>query len=65
MASREIQDGVQDGRQIRKSQFVWNICNIGNANQIYTSFCPLSTAVRIISSIKCIFDEILSNFLAF
>ena len=59
MTSREIQDGVQDGRQIKKSQF---ICNIGNAIQSYTSFCPLSIAARIISSRKCILNGILSKF---
>ena len=65
MASREIQDGVQDGRQIRKSQFICNICIIGNVNQIYTSFCALSNTERIKSSRKCIFDEILGKFWLF
>ena len=67
MASREIQDGVQDGRQIRKSQFICNIllCNIGNVNQIYTSFCPLSNAEKMISSSKCILDESLGKFWLF
>ena len=41
------------------------IYNIGNSNQIYTSFCSFSNAERIISSIKCIFDEILSKFWLF
>ena len=64
MASREIKDGVQDGRQI-KSKVICNIGNIGNTNQIYTSFCALSNAKRIISSTKSIFDEILSKFWLF
>ena len=67
MASHEIQDGVQDCRQIRKNPILWTISNIGNANQVYTSFCPVSNAERIINrlSIKCFFDEILSKFMDF
>ena len=53
MASREIQDGVQDGRQIKKIPIYLQYMQIGNVNQIYTSFWALSNAVRKISSRKC------------
>ena len=40
---------------------LFGIYEIGNVNQIYTSFCVLSNTERIISSRKCIFDDIFSK----